>query len=79
MDGYTKDTESCCLSDTMAELRRGNKVYIYNPNILEAVKKEFNNLEIIKKDFYWTVKNNGEILTRRGRPKKKNNLGVMLS
>lgn len=79
MEGYSQDAELSCIRDAIAELRRGNRVYIYKSNILEEVKKAFNNLEIIKKDFYWTVKNNGEILTRRGRPKKKNNLGVMLS
>lgn len=64
-----QDPENSCIRDAIKELRRGHRVYIYKTNILEEVKKQFNNLEIKKKDFYWIVKNNDKILMKRGRKK----------
>lgn len=64
MEGYFHDTEQNCIRDTIKELKRGHKVYIYKAKILEEVKKAFNNLEIKKKDFYWSVKNNDKILKK---------------
>lgn len=64
MEGYNWDTELTCLRDAISELKRGHRVYIYNSKILEEVKKEFNNLEIKKRDFYWSVKNNDKILKK---------------
>lgn len=71
-DNYGADLEEQFLASSIADLNRGNIIYVYKNSILEKLKQLFNNLEITKKEFYWRVKNIEveKHKPKRGRPKK---------
>ena len=54
---YQKNDELECYKQTIKEIKKGKKSYVYNEKILELIKQEYPNIEIKKKDFYWEVKN----------------------
>ena len=61
------DSEERCYKDAVSDIKRGTrKIYVYNKNILNKIQKEFDNIEVKKKDFYWEIINNNEPF-----PKKK--------
>lgn len=51
------------------------RVYIYNKKIMERIQKEFPDLQIVKRDFYWEVINNvtKTYIRKKGRPTKEQN------
>ena len=73
MEGYIWDAESNCLSDAISELRQGRTAYIYNPRILDKLKQKFKDLNVTKREFYWSVKSEEATkeAPRRGRPKRR--------
>ena len=58
--------------DVVLQIRQGiHKIYVYNKKIIDRIEKQFKNIEIKKKDFYWEVENNNEPFPKKkGRPKK---------
>ena len=69
-EDYRTDLEEEFLSDAILDLRRGETTYVYKQKILDKLKQIFNDLDITRNDFYWTVRNKEVIKTNRGRPRK---------
>jgi hypothetical protein len=46
------------LSDAIQDLKKGLTTYVYKKPILEQLKVIFDDLDIKRNDFYWTVKVN---------------------
>lgn len=55
---HDRDTEERFLLDAIIDLKQGLTTYIYKEHILDKLKEKFNDLDIRRNDFYWTVKNN---------------------
>jgi NurA-like 5'-3' nuclease len=55
---HEKNIEEKFLSDAILDLKQGLTTYIYKEHILDKLKEKFNDLDIRRNDFYWTVKNN---------------------
>jgi hypothetical protein len=73
--GYDKNTEERFLSDAILDLQRGLTTYVYKERYLDRLKQIFDDLDIKKCDFYWSVRNKERKASRvklgRGRPKKE--------
>jgi hypothetical protein len=54
---YDINPEERFLSDATLDLRRGLVTYVYKDYILDELKKIFDDLDIARNDFYWTVRN----------------------
>jgi hypothetical protein len=69
---YEKSTEERFLSDAILDLRRGLITYVYKDYILDELKKIFNDLDIARNEFYWTVRNKEKQILQpiTGRPRK---------
>ena len=48
------------LTDTINELNKNRKVYVYKDYILEEKKKKYSDLIITENKFYWEVKRGGK-------------------
>lgn len=64
------DLEDEFYKDAVVDLIHGEVTYVYKRKILERLKKNFKDLEITKKEFYWKVRSKTKIKLKRGRPKK---------
>lgn len=59
------------LADAILDLKHGSTTYVYKQCILDKLIKQFNDLEIIKEEFYWVVKCKSKQKLKRGRPRKE--------
>ena len=57
-DMHEKDGDKLFLLDAIQDLKHGLTTYVYKEHILDKLKQIFNNLDIRRNDFYWTVKVN---------------------
>ena len=71
MYDYNPDLENEFLKDAVLDLKHGETTYIYNQKILNKVIELFNDLEVVKKEFYWKVKSKSKQKLKRGRPRKE--------
>ena len=54
---YGRNSEERFLADAITDLRQGNTTYVYKEYILDKLKGIFNDLDIRRNDFYWSVRN----------------------
>lgn len=55
---YHIDQEESYYSDILKQLNKGVKeIYVYNKNLIEKIEKQFPDLKIEKRDFYWIIIN----------------------
>jgi hypothetical protein len=57
-ESYKNDLSDEFLSDAKRDLKQGLTTYVYKEHILNKLKDVFNDLDIKRNDFYWTVKVN---------------------
>lgn len=55
---FDRSMEEKFLADAILDLEHGLTTYVYKEHILNKLKEIFKDLDIKRKDFYWTVKNN---------------------
>ena len=69
---YDINPEERFLSDAILDLRRGEITYVYKDYILDELKKIFDDLDIARNEFYWTVRNKEKQILQpiTGRPRK---------
>lgn len=67
---YEPDLEEQFLAAAILDLRHGLTTYVYKKYILDKLKQIFNDLEITRNEFYWTVRNKEMVKPKKGRPKK---------
>lgn len=56
-EAHERDAEELFMSHAVMDLKRGEIIYVYRDYILENLKQMFNNLDIRRNEFYWTVRN----------------------
>ena len=56
-EAHERDAEELFLSHAVMDLKRDYTTYVYRDYILESLKQMFNNLDIKRNDFYWSVRN----------------------
>ena len=52
-----KNAEELFIAEAINDLKKGLTTYVYKEHILNELKKVFNNLDIRRNEFYWTVRN----------------------
>lgn len=57
-DMHEKGGDELFLTHATTDLKKGLTTYVYKKPILEQLKVIFDDLDIKRKDFYWTVKVN---------------------
>ena len=53
---YEKSTEEMFISQAIMDLKHGLTTYVYKEHILNKLKQKFNDLDIRRNDFYWSVR-----------------------
>ncbi len=69
-EGFHTNEEELFLSASILDLRQGRITYVYKQNILDKLKEIFDDLDIKRVEFYWSVRKKKIIKAKTGRPKK---------
>lgn len=67
---YNSDLEEKFISDAIIDLKQGLTTYVYKERVLNKLKQAFNDLEIRKNEFYWSVRCKEKLKPKKGRPRK---------
>lgn len=69
-DMCEKNAEEQFISSAILDLRQGRITYVYKQSILDKLKEIFDDLDIKRVEFYWSVRKKEIIKAKTGRPKK---------